>query len=137
MPLKVKFHKDHLGGWGIVQPLIRPNEIPPVHQKHLTPSWQLYRIQLTQTEPKPSVICVFCQKPKHKFPIFCRKLHKMDPRHIFYIMRNHGIQCKMCFDTKHMTEDCKLIKNGTMKKCHIEVDGMKCNKYHNRFLHEY
>ena len=109
MPLKMNFHKDPLGLMSgeipqdylnIVQSLIRPDVKPPVQQKPPTPGIKLYKIQSTQTKPKPSVICVSCQKAKHKFPIFCRKLQKMNP-----IMRNHGIQCKMCLDTNHITED--------------------------------
>ena len=118
MPIKIKFHKDHLLGWKLAQP------------------WPLYRIQLKQTEQKPSVTCVFCQKAKHKFPIFCRQLQKMDPRHISYIMRKHGIKCNMCLDTNHTTKDCEQVKSGKMKKCHITSNGVKCNQYHCIFLHE-
>ena len=129
MASTVNFRKDPLGLMSgqipkdylkIVQSLIRPDEPPPVQQ----------------TDKKPNV-CPFCQKAKHKYPIFCRKLKKLNPRHILYIMRNNGIQCHMCLDTTHLTEDCKQIKNNIMQKCHITVNGVKCNQYHCKYLHEY
>ena len=145
MARKVIYHKDPLGLMSgkipqdylrLVQSLIRPDdeEPSPVQQRPLP----IIPVQSTQPSGhRPSDICVFCQKTKHKFPLFCRKLQRMKATHILDIMQNHGIQCEMCLDINHRTAKCKLIKNGKLKKCHIKVNGVKCNQYHCRFLHRY
>ena len=145
MANKVIYHKDPLGLMSgkipqdylrLVQSLIRPDdeEPSPVQQMPLP----IIPVQSTQPSGhRPSDICVFCQKAKHKFPLFCRKLQRMKATHILDIMQHHGIQCEMCLDINHPTAKCKLIKNGKLKKCHIKMNGIKCNQYHCKYLHRY
>ena len=80
-------------------------------------------------------ICAFCQKQKHKIQLHCPRLKKLKPTHIRSIMRQHGIECEMCLG-KHKTEDCISINGKTLNNCLIKENGVECNRYHCRFLHE-
>ena len=81
--------------------------------------------------------CIFCNKEKHYYQLYCLKLKNMNPNQIYQVMQKAGIECQMCLGLGHRTKDCPASKEGILKKCKIQEDGQECQRMHCRFLHNY
>ena len=103
---------------------------------------------ITAKKPKPRMklaegpngACIFCEKNKHRYQLYCPKLKQMQPNEIYSIMKKAGIECQMCLGLGHSTRNCPAAKMGILKKCSIftsiKENDTACGMYHCRYLHK-